>query len=144
MTMTRAGARALLAAGRPRHVAVPDGGQALSSIASACRPRGLSLTMGDDEVTELLAALRPRLAGSVALSARPVPAPPLLRRLEPLAAVFLGLHGVMVLTGLGGKPWQRGGSRPGRSCWKGAPTGRVAASENRRDRLSTPPLQSVR
>ncbi|HEX2156799.1 MAG TPA: hypothetical protein VHS79_07425, partial [Actinomycetes bacterium] len=62
--------------------------------------------MGDDEVTELPAALRPRLAGSVARSA---PAPPLLRRLEPLAAVFLGLHGVMVLTGLGGKPWQWAG-----------------------------------
>ena len=46
--------------------------------------------------------LRPRLAGSVTRSARPVPAPALLRRLEPLAAVFLGLHGVMVLGGLGG------------------------------------------
>ena len=50
--------------------------------------------------------LRPRLSGSVARSARPVPAPPLLRRLEPLAAVFLGLHGVMVLAALGGSPWQ--------------------------------------
>jgi PAS domain-containing protein len=47
--------------------------------------------------------LRPRLAGSVARSA---PVPPLLRRLEPLAAVFLGLHGVTVLAALGGRPWQ--------------------------------------
>jgi PAS domain-containing protein len=53
--------------------------------------------------------LRPRLTGSVARSARPVPAPPLLRRLEPLAAVFLGLHGVMVLAGLGGEAWQWAG-----------------------------------
>ena len=53
--------------------------------------------------------LRPQLAGSAARalpSARPVPAPASLRRVEPLAAVFLGLHGVMVLTGLGGDPWQ--------------------------------------
>jgi PAS domain-containing protein len=50
--------------------------------------------------------LRPRLAGSVTRSARPVPAPALLRRLEPLAAVFLGLHGVMVLAGLGGPGWR--------------------------------------
>jgi PAS domain-containing protein len=59
--------------------------------------------------------LRPRLAGSAdrstraARSARPVPAPASLRRVEPLAAVFLGLHGVMVLTGLGGDPWQWAG-----------------------------------
>src|SRR5215207_8813286 len=44
---------------------------------------------------------RPRLAGSVARSARPVPAPALLRRLEPLAAVFCGLHGVIVLSAAG-------------------------------------------
>jgi PAS domain-containing protein len=53
--------------------------------------------------------LRPQLAGSTARavrSDRPVPAPASLRRVEPLAAVFLGLHGVMVLTGLGGAPWQ--------------------------------------
>jgi PAS domain-containing protein len=53
--------------------------------------------------------LRPQLAGSAAgaaRSARPVPAPASLRRVEPLAAVFLGLHGVIVLTGLGGDPWQ--------------------------------------
>ncbi|MDF2744761.1 MAG: multi-sensor signal transduction histidine kinase [Actinomycetia bacterium] len=50
--------------------------------------------------------LRPRLAGSVTRSARPVPAPARLRRLEPLAAVFLGLHGVMVLAGLGGPLWR--------------------------------------
>jgi PAS domain-containing protein len=49
---------------------------------------------------------RPRLAGSVARSARPVPAPALLRRLEPLAAVFCGLHGVIVLSGLGGPGWR--------------------------------------
>ena len=48
--------------------------------------------------------LRPRLAGR---SARPVPAPPLLRRLEPLAAVFLGLHGQAGR--LGGRPWQFAG-----------------------------------
>jgi PAS domain-containing protein len=53
--------------------------------------------------------LRPRLAGSAARSARPVPAPASLRRVEPLAAVFLGLHGVMVLAGLGGDPWQWAG-----------------------------------
>jgi PAS domain-containing protein len=59
--------------------------------------------------------LRPRLAGSAARaaravrSARPVPAPASLRRVEPLAAVFLGLHGVMVLTGLGADPWQWAG-----------------------------------
>ena len=56
--------------------------------------------------------LRPQLAGSAARaarSARPVPAPASLRRVEPLAAVFLGLHGVMVLTGLGGDPWQWAG-----------------------------------
>jgi PAS domain-containing protein len=53
--------------------------------------------------------LRPRLSGSVARSARPVPAPPPLRRLEPLAAVFLGLHGVMVLAALDGRPWQFAG-----------------------------------
>ena len=46
--------------------------------------------MGDDEVTEQPAALHPR------------------------PAVFLGLHGVMVLTGLGGKPWQWAGA--GWSC----------------------------
>ncbi|HJU02513.1 MAG TPA: hypothetical protein VJ966_15065, partial [Actinomycetes bacterium] len=53
--------------------------------------------------------VRPQLAGSAARalpSARPVPAPASLRRVEPLAAVFLGLHGVMVLTGRGGDPWQ--------------------------------------
>src|SRR5918997_6511405 len=50
--------------------------------------------------------LRPRLAGSVTRSARPVPAPALLRRLEPLAAVFLCLLGVMVLAGLGGPGWR--------------------------------------
>ena len=56
--------------------------------------------------------LRPQLAGSAARaarSARPVPAPASLRRVEPLAAVFLGLHGVMVLAGLGGDPWQWAG-----------------------------------
>jgi PAS domain-containing protein len=56
--------------------------------------------------------LRPQLAGGAARaarSARPVPAPASLRRVEPLAAVFLGLHGVMVLTGLGGEPWQWAG-----------------------------------
>ncbi|HET9557681.1 MAG TPA: PAS domain-containing protein, partial [Actinomycetota bacterium] len=42
---------------------------------------------------------QPRLAGA-ARSARPVPAPATLRRVEPLAAVFLGLHGVMVLANL--------------------------------------------
>src|SRR5918992_5408423 len=50
--------------------------------------------------------LRPRPAGSVTRSARPVPAPALLRRLEPLGGVFLGLHGVMVLGGLGGPGWR--------------------------------------
>jgi PAS domain-containing protein len=56
--------------------------------------------------------LRPQLAGGGARPARwarPVPAPASLRRVEPLAAVFLGLHGVMVLTGLGGDPWQWAG-----------------------------------
>jgi hypothetical protein len=53
--------------------------------------------------------LQPRLAGAVARSARPVPAPATLRRVEPLAAVFLGLHGVMVLANLGGVPWQWAG-----------------------------------
>jgi PAS domain-containing protein len=53
--------------------------------------------------------LPPRLAGAVARSARPVPAPTTLRRVEPLAAVFLGLHGVMVLANLGGAPWQWAG-----------------------------------
>ena len=52
---------------------------------------------------------RPRLAGSVARSARPVPAPALLRRLEPLAAVFCGLHGVIVLARLGGPGWRWAG-----------------------------------
>ena len=53
--------------------------------------------------------LQPRLAGAVSRSARPVPAPLTLRRVEPLAAVFLGLHGVMVLANLGGVPWQWAG-----------------------------------
>jgi PAS domain-containing protein len=59
--------------------------------------------------------LRPRLAGSssraarAVRSARPVPAPASLRRVEPLAAVFLGLQGVTVLAGLGGDPWQWAG-----------------------------------
>jgi hypothetical protein len=53
--------------------------------------------------------LRPRLAGAAARSARPVPAPATVRRVEPLAAVFLGLHGVIVLTNLGGVPWQWAG-----------------------------------
>jgi PAS domain-containing protein len=52
---------------------------------------------------------QPRLAGAAARSARPVPAPATLRRVEPLAAVFLGLHGVMVLANLGGVPWQWAG-----------------------------------
>jgi PAS domain-containing protein len=50
--------------------------------------------------------LQPRLVGSAARSARPVPAAVTVRRLEPLAPVFLGLHGVMVLVNLGGEPWQ--------------------------------------
>jgi PAS domain-containing protein len=53
--------------------------------------------------------LRPRLAGSAPRPARPLPAPASLRRLEPLAAVFLGLHGVMVLANLGARPWQWAG-----------------------------------
>ena len=53
--------------------------------------------------------LQPWLAGAVARPARPVPAPATLRRVEPLAAVFLGLHGVMVLANLGGVPWQWAG-----------------------------------
>jgi PAS domain-containing protein len=53
--------------------------------------------------------LQPRLAGAAARSARPVPAPATIRRVEPLAAVFLGLHGVMVLANLGGVPWQWAG-----------------------------------
>src|SRR5215207_4126984 len=52
---------------------------------------------------------RPRLAGSVARSARPVPALALLRRLEPLAAVFCGLHGVIVLARLDGPGWRWAG-----------------------------------
>jgi PAS domain-containing protein len=51
--------------------------------------------------------LRPPLAGSVPRQARPLPAPLSLRRLEPLAAVFLGLHGVMVLANLGASGWWR-------------------------------------
>jgi PAS domain-containing protein len=51
----------------------------------------------------------PRPAGSVARPARPVPAPASLRRLEPLAAVFCGLHGVLVLAAAGGDPWQWAG-----------------------------------
>jgi PAS domain-containing protein len=46
---------------------------------------------------------RPRPAGA---AARPPPAPASLRRLEPLAAVFCGLHGVLVLAGAGGGPWR--------------------------------------
>jgi len=42
-------------------------------------------------------------------SARPPPPPASLRRLEPLAAVFLGLHGLVVLANLGGDPWQWAG-----------------------------------
>jgi PAS domain-containing protein len=53
--------------------------------------------------------LQPRLTGAAARSARPVPAPLSLRRLEPLAPVFLGLHGVMVLVNLEGDPWQYAG-----------------------------------
>jgi PAS domain-containing protein len=53
--------------------------------------------------------LQPRLAGAAARSARPVPAPATVRRVEPLAAVFLGLHGVMVLANMGGVPWQWAG-----------------------------------
>jgi PAS domain-containing protein len=53
--------------------------------------------------------LQPRLARAAAHSARPVPAPASLRRLDPLAAVFLGLHGVTVLASLGGVPWQWAG-----------------------------------
>jgi PAS domain-containing protein len=49
--------------------------------------------------------LRPRTAGAATGSARPVPAPITLRRLEPLAAVFLGMHGVLVLADLGGEAW---------------------------------------
>lgn len=52
---------------------------------------------------------RPRLAGSAPRPASPLPAPASLRRLEPLAAVFLGLHGVMVLANLGARPWQWAG-----------------------------------
>ena len=52
---------------------------------------------------------QPWFAGAAARSARPVPAPATLRRVEPLAAVFLGLHGVMVLANLGGVPWQWAG-----------------------------------
>ena len=51
-------------------------------------------------------SLHSRLAGAAARSARPVPAAVTVRRLEPLAPVFLGLHGVMVLVNLGGQPWQ--------------------------------------
>jgi hypothetical protein len=50
--------------------------------------------------------LRPRLAGTVARSARPVPVPASISRLEPLAAVFLGLHGVIALAGLDGAGWR--------------------------------------
>jgi hypothetical protein len=50
--------------------------------------------------------LRPGLAGAATGSARPVPAPLTLRRLEPLAAVFLGMHGVLVLANLGGAAWR--------------------------------------
>jgi PAS domain-containing protein len=53
-----------------------------------------------------LPAPRPAAAGP---SARPVPPPASLRRLEPLAAVFLGLHGLVVLANLGGDPWQWAG-----------------------------------
>jgi PAS domain-containing protein len=56
--------------------------------------------------------LDPRVAGSsarAARSARPVPAPSSLRRVEPLVAVFLGLHGLTVLAVLGGDPWQWAG-----------------------------------
>jgi PAS domain-containing protein len=53
--------------------------------------------------------LQPRLAGAAARSARPVPAPATMRRVEPLAAVFLGLHGVTVLANMGGVPWQWAG-----------------------------------
>jgi hypothetical protein len=49
---------------------------------------------------------QPRLVGAAAQSARPVPAAVTVRRVEPLAPVFLGLHGVMVLVNLGGEPWQ--------------------------------------
>jgi PAS domain-containing protein len=52
---------------------------------------------------------RPRPAGAAALPARPPPAPASLRRLEPLAAVFCGLHGVLVLAGAGGGPWRWAG-----------------------------------
>jgi PAS domain-containing protein len=52
---------------------------------------------------------RPQLAGSVPRPARPQPAPGSLRRLEPLAAVFLALHGVIVLANLGARPWQWAG-----------------------------------
>ena len=49
---------------------------------------------------------RPAAAAGRAQSARPVPAAVTVRCLEPLAPVFLGLHGVMVLVNLGGEPWQ--------------------------------------
>jgi PAS domain-containing protein len=52
---------------------------------------------------------RPRLAGGRSRPAAPVPPAGSLRRLEPLAAVFLGLHGVMVLANLGADPWQWAG-----------------------------------
>jgi PAS domain-containing protein len=53
--------------------------------------------------------LRPQLAGTVPRPSRPPPAPGPLRRLEPLAAVFLGLHGVMVLANLGAAGWRWAG-----------------------------------
>ena len=53
--------------------------------------------------------LRPQLAGTVPRPSRPLPAPGPLRRLEPLAAVFLGLHGVMVLANLGAAGWRWAG-----------------------------------
>jgi hypothetical protein len=53
--------------------------------------------------------LRRRPAGTATGPARPVPAPLTLRRLEPLAAVFLGMHGVLVLADLGGAAWRWAG-----------------------------------
>jgi PAS domain-containing protein len=50
--------------------------------------------------------LPPQLAGVGARPVRPVDPPAPLRRVEPLAAVFLGLHGLVVLAGLDADPWQ--------------------------------------
>jgi PAS domain-containing protein len=50
--------------------------------------------------------LRPRLVAAGSRSARPVHPPVSLRRVEPLAAVFLGLHGLIVLASLDDAGWR--------------------------------------